>query len=36
MLIQINLKNADAEVIVADGEVLPLSELLPMRWSEVE
>jgi cytidine deaminase len=36
MLVQIDPENVQAEVIVDDGETVPLADLLPRRWSEVE
>jgi cytidine deaminase len=36
MLAQVDRANTDAIVIVDDGEEVPLSDLLPRRWSEVE
>jgi cytidine deaminase len=36
MLVQVDRANAAATVIVGDGKEVPLSDLLPMRWSEVE
>jgi cytidine deaminase len=36
MLVQIDPENVRTEVIVDDGAAVPLADLLPRRWSEVE
>ena|SRR5580693_3479402 len=34
LIYQVDYRNIDTEVIVAPDKIVPLSELLPMRWQE--
>jgi cytidine deaminase len=36
LMVQVNQENTNAEIIVGEGTILKLSELLPYRWTDVK
>jgi cytidine deaminase len=36
LMVEVDRANVDAEIIVGEGAVLPLGELLPHRWTDIK